>query len=269
MKTTQTLLLAATLSAGLFVSTGANAATCPSAGCDANWLNVPGDFANPINNFTMHLLGGWFAIDNEYVDASGQQRWEGLLNDPSGNNPINTLENKINFTAARFNHIGLGQGTSVLNASLNHLVIGTGENFFGWDATIYADGQATGALVDNASSTQGNWTLNTHLYADWGVNFGIDLGIITLSTNATYTYCTLYDCSAPNSSVSGSIMDYHTGLAYLVGQGTIQSGDFQGLRVTIGLNGQDPVSAVPVPATAWLFVSGLFGLIGIARCKAA
>lgn len=270
MKTTQTLLLAVTLSIGLFVSAGANAATCPSAGCDANWLNVPGDFANPINNFTMHLLGGWFAIDSTYVDTSGQQGWGGLLNDPSGHTPINTLENKINFTATQFNLIGLGQGTSALNASLNHVVIGTGEDFFGYDATIYADGQATGTLVDNAHSTQGNWALNTHLYADWGVNFGIDLGIIALSTNASYTYCTLLDCSVPNSSVSGSAMDYHTGFAYLVGQGTIQSGAFQGLRVTIGLAGQDPlVAPVPVPAAAWLLGSGLLGLIGVARRKAA
>ena len=41
-----------------------------------------------------------------------------------------------------------------------------------------------------------------------------------------------------------------------------------GTRITLGLNGNDPVlQAVPVPAAIWLFGSGLIGLFGFARRK--
>ena len=35
------------------------------------------------------------------------------------------------------------------------------------------------------------------------------------------------------------------------------------------IRGQVQLSAVPIPAAAWLFSSGLLGLVGIARCKKA
>lgn len=270
MKIVQTLLLATTLSAGLFTAASANAATCPSAGCDANWLNVPGDFANPVNNFTMYLLGGWFNID--YKDSQG--KWHGFSGSESGGSaPLNTAGIQLDFIATQFNHIGPGQGTSALNASFNHLVIGSG-NFFELATTIYADGQASGTLVDNADSTQGHWTLNTHLYADWGDILGIDLGLMPLSTNASYSFNMPYSCDingnnctkAHDAIAAGNIMDYHSGLAYLVGQGTIQDGPFPGFRVTVGLQGQDPLAApVPIPSAAWLLGSGLIGLVGAAR----
>lgn len=250
-------------SAILFSITSANAATCPSSGCGSDWLNVPGDFVNPFNSFTMNLLGGWFAID--YEDPANPGNWIAMGDSTT---TISTLNNQINFTATQFNHIGPGQGTSVLNASLNHLIIGTAD-FFGNPTTIYADGQATGTLVDTANSTQGNWTLNTHLYADWGLyNSGIDLGLFSLSSNSSYSFSTNSDFFDVN--VSGTIMDYHTGLTNLVGQGIIQDGPIPGYRVTIGFQGQDPVAApVPLPAAAWLLGSGILGLIGVARRKAA
>jgi hypothetical protein len=37
------------------------------------------------------------------------------------------------------------------------------------------------------------------------------------------------------------------------------------LEDTNGINLNNPVSAVPIPATVWLFGSGLLGLVGIAR----
>lgn len=260
-------LLCAIFTAAIYST--ANAACPTEPGCNTNWLNVPGDFANPVNNFSMYLLGGWFNIESGNVG-----NWHGISGSETGGvTSINTLGNQINFTATPFNEVGPGHGTSTLNATLNHVVLGSGD-FFGFTATIYADGQATGSLIDNADSTQGHWTLNTHLYADWNNNYGIDLGLMPLSTNAAYSYNVPFTCDADglncinahNTVATGTIMDYHSGLAYMVGQGLTLNGPFQGLRVTVGIQGQDPLSApVPVPATTWLLGSGLIGLAGFAK----
>ncbi len=243
-------LFCAIFAAGIYST--ANAA-CPSEpGCTTNWLNVPGDFANPINNFSMYLLGGEFHVEG----SDGNGGWSVVGNAT----PLNTSGKQIDFTATQFDHIGLGQGTSTLNASFNHYEIGSGV-FFGNLTTLYIDGSANGSLVDNADSTKGDWTLNVHLFGDYGPTLGNDLGYVSLSTNAFYDYDT-------SDTATGTIMDYHTGLAYLVGQGVIQSGPFQGVRITVGLQGQDPLSApVPVPAAAWLLGSGLIGLAGVAGKK--
>lgn len=269
-KQTCPILVAISMCISLLTVTSANAGACPSSGCDANLLNVPGDFANPVNNFTMHLLGGWFNVETN----NNNGKWIGLAGSYLGGvTSLDTIGNQINFTATQFNHIGPGQGTSTLNANFNHLVIGSGI-FFGYTTTIYTDGEATGTLVDNADSTQGHWTLNTHLYADSGNILGIDLGLMPLSTNSSYSYITPWACDDNDNCISpkhlvatGSMMDYHSGLAYLVGQGIIQTG-IPGLRVTVGLQGQDPHAAptsVAEPGVLWLIGSGLLGLIGVAR----
>jgi hypothetical protein len=91
------------------------------------------------------------------------------------------------------------------------------------------------------------------------------LGEIEFSSAASHDYF------GPGglASVSGDIMDYTTGDTFLVGQTTVTDPDspFIGVRITIGLDGNDPVAA-PVPAAAWLFVSGIIALIGFARHKA-
>lgn len=60
-------------------------------------------------------------------------------------------------------------------------------------------------------------------------------------------------------------MNYATGDAFLVGQATItdpsNSNPFNGLRLTLGLNGNDPVVSVPEPSVVWQLLAGL-GLLG-------
>ncbi|MBI3433187.1 MAG: PEP-CTERM sorting domain-containing protein [Hydrogenophilales bacterium] len=233
-------------SAALYLLSLAISLSSPTV--EAGLLNVPGDFSQPVNNFTMNLLGGWF--------NAGYQ-----------NSDITTNGDQISFTATQFDHVGPGQGTSSLNANLSGVEIGYSPSFITQPTTIYADGQATGTLVDNATSTQGQWTLNAHLYANWGNMQGIDLGVVSLSTGASYTY---YDAWNHTAVATGSAMDYASGLAYFVGQGIIQSGPFNNLRVTLGLWGQDPVATtVPSPGTAWLMGIGILGLAGIAHRRRA
>lgn len=234
--------------AALIYTSSAHASCTDGTGC----LQVPGDFSQPVNHFSMYLLNGWFNVEGKTGGNIG------------GTPSLNTTGNQIDFTASPFDHSGPGQGTSTLNANFNHVVIGTG-SIIGKLATIYIDGIATGSLTDTADSTQGHWTLNTHLYADWWDVLGMDLGVMPISTNATY----IYNSKTQNNAVAtGNIMDYHSGLAYMVGQGTVLNGPFIGLKVTIGLQGQDPLVApatVPVPAAAWLLGSGMLGLAGFAR----
>ena len=263
-------LFCAILAASIYTNS-AHASCTDGTGC----LQVPGDFSQPVNNFNMYLLGGWFNIES----SLGNGQWAGI----TGATSLTTTGKQISFTATKFDDIGLGQGTSILNADLNHVVLGSG-TVFGITATIYADGLATGTLVDNIDSTQGHWTLTPHLFADWnGINF--DLGIMDLTTNASYTYtgtdeiCDIdLDClivQKPGQAISGYAMNYYSGLAQLVGQGIIKDNPvFQGLRFTVSLQGQDPLAApssvVPVPGAVWLLGSGLFGLAGFARkCNTA
>ena len=105
------------------------------------------------------------------------------------------------------------------------------------------------------------------LFADWdGIIYA--LGDIELSSAASYDYFG----SSGLATVSGDIMNYDTGDTFLVGQVTVTdpASPFVGARITLGFNGNDPVvqtSVVPIPASAWLFSSGLIGLIGFFRRK--
>lgn len=222
-------------------------AACPSEpGCTTDWLNVPGDFSNPVNHFSMYLLGG-------------------LLNVYGIDGVLDTTGNRIDFTATPFDHVGAGQGTSILDATFNHAQVGS-TMFFGWPASVFIDGDATGTLVDHGDGT-GTWTLNTHVFGTWNGEL-FDFGIVPLSTNASYSYF-VHDLSTgimSPATAAGVDMNYHSGLAFFVGQGAFQGGAFNGIPFTIGLQGQDPlVAPVPVPAAGWLLSSGLLGLAGCAK----
>lgn len=215
-------------------------------GVYASKINVPGDFPG---SFAMDLLGGTLIIDHP----------TGV---PIGTGSVNTLAKQILFTASAFDGAGVGAGTSNLTLqSISNWEIGTTPNIFGYDALFYINGSGNGALVDNSTSTAGHWSMNLPLYALWnGVDFYFS--DFSLSTNATYNY---YSVSEPGlQTISGQIMDYQTGDAFLVGQGVVTDplNPFYGIRITLGIYGNDPV-AVPVPAAVWLFFSGLMAIGGL------
>lgn len=216
-------------------------------------LNVPEDFPD---SFQMDLLGGFAAWDLD--PAYGTPQAFGAIT-------LDTTERNIPFSATAFDGIGPGEGTSTLTLSpIDHWVIGTSE-FFGLPMTFFIDGAGSGTLEDSAGSTEGHWTLDLPFFMFWN-GLTIPVPNFSLSSAATYNYEGL---SGP-SSISGTVMDYHTGDTFLVGQSTITdaSTGFAGVRLTFGFSANDPL-AVPLPASVWLFSSGLLGLIGISRRKKA
>jgi len=214
-------------------------------------LNVPDDFPN---SFHMDLLAG-----DVFIESRGS--FEMLLDQN---------QNRINFDATVFDGVGSGVGTSQLTLTADQDWRIADFNFFGGAGSIYITGSGTGTLVDNGNET-GEWTLETPMYMLWN-DLRFDFSDFSLSSNAVYQLGGAVDpdTGLPISELSGSSMSYETGLTYLVGQATISGQDdpnLNGIVITMGIEGLDPVSAVPVPAAFWLFGSGLIVLAGVIRRK--
>lgn len=227
-----------------------------ASSCGTDKLCVPGDFPSPNGaDFSMDLLNGKI-----YFDSSGSSGGQAI-----GDATFDNLQ-PIYFHASPFaNPIGSSVGTSTLSYSnIDHYSLGS-FLFFGVTAEFYMQGTGFGSLVD-IDGTKGDWSLNVPLFATWnGVEF--NFGNVELSTAnslnfysfnpANYTYKNL-------TTLSGQSMDYATGNAFLVGQTTITdpSNPFNGVRITLGLNGNDPVVSVPEASVVWQLLAGL-GMLGI------
>ena len=222
-----------------------------STSADAAGINVPSDFPG---DFQMDLLNGFAVMDFDPAYQSA-----GFVSDLS----LDASNNAIQFSAAAFDGSGSGSGSSSLTVDPLAMTIGTGQ-FFGSDFVIYIDGGGTGVLND-IDGLQGHWTIDVPLFVDWSGNT-FEYSGFSLSSDASYSYMGLGGLQ----TATGQAMDYGTGDVFLVGQATntdLTSGIY-GTRITLGLNGNDPVlQTVPIPAAAWLFGSGLIGLVGLARRK--
>jgi len=230
------------------------AAAAGAPGAEAGVLNVPGDFPG---SFSMNLLGGFMAVDNP--GSGGSEVGGGLLNAPV----VSSVAEPIRFDAGAFDGVGPGAGSSALTlTSVDHWHIASAQ-VFGSPVEFYIDGAGTGTLVDHAGSTSGDWTLAVPLHATWIGNDFVFPDFV-LSTAASYTYYPRglsYPSSSSLKTVSGQAMDYATGDAFLVGQSAsgFDNGPFPGLRVTIGLYGNDPTT-IPEPGTLWIMAPGLLAL---------
>ena len=108
----------------------------------------------------------------------------------------------------------------------------TGIDFSGWRWHWYAVNSATDAPLGSGA---------------WGSGFSDGIASFVWSGVYGDTYTLDYTARFPSAEFSGSFGDVGY---YLHLEGTVQA-----------------ASAVPVPAAAWLFSSGLLGLVGIAKRK--
>lgn len=134
---------------------------------------------------------------------------------------------------------GLDQEWSFLGSS--------GMDYTTLPITVVTDGGTTKTL-DFSGWT---WTWNGVPSISWGgdpANFAGDTGLATIT-------CSSVSCS----NTSTFTLTYNAHAKY---------GDPSGFGgVAYGIHMTGTVSAVPVPAAAWLFGSGLIGLVGAARRK--
>ena len=110
--------------------------------------------------------------------------------------------------------------------------------------------------------TVGAGQLGAHMLFDWGTNLNIDVSVLW-NPNAAFggpqglSGAGLWNSSSIDGDGDG-----------IMGIKMNPNGPFAGYSANFNLNGITPaVSAVPVPAAAWLLGSGLLGLAGVARRK--
>lgn len=230
-----------------------------SSNSHAAKLNVPEDFPN---SFHMDLLSGFVIVD--YADGSAAP---GQLEiQPTGG------LSQILFDATLFEASadGVGEGISSLTLTSHHAELAS-FSYFGTQGSFFLNGEGTGTLTDKGDGS-GDWSMDLPLFAQWDINI-FNFNDISLSTSGSHTYNLTDNLTGivSTQTINGISMDYDSGDAFLVGQSTITEAGhpWEGLRITLGIEGNDPVlvSAVPVPAAVWLMGSGLIALFGINRRK--
>ncbi len=208
------------------------------------------------SNFSMRSAGG--TVVGGTNDVSGS--WDGALYNSQSDVSAN--------------------GTGVANVTLS-----SPTTFFGnvWTAhniqafapgtyTFTTDGNATtkawdtttsnGALSPTQTMTVGTGQVGLHMLFDWGTSYNIDVVDVT-NVNANY--------ASPFWSGGGTTSDWWSGsnthiwgLASTGGQG-MPNGPFAGYMANFNTYNGTNVAPVPIPAAAWLFGSGLIGLVGVSR----
>ncbi len=145
--------------------------------------------------------------------------------------------------------------TETTNTSFNQMLleIGVGGQFAGWTIASYSDVEE---LFDNAGG-DGNYpgtqtVLASNLLPLWGVT----------GHTTDKTWFNVSDIGTqPGASTSGAVLGLDGTLSYYGNFAGVDS-VFPGVGTALY-----KVSSVPVPAAAWLFGSGLIGLVGVARRK--
>lgn len=126
--------------------------------------------------------------------------------------------------------------------------ISSSNPFYGlhWTAhsgTLYSVGSYTIDTIEGGlmSFTVNPGQIGGHILLDWGATNNIDVvNVWDINPDGSLSY----------ASVPGLV-----------------DGPFPGFRPSFYLASPGLVSTVPVPSAAWLFGSGLLGVIGMAKCK--
>ena len=269
MKTRRILLLgmlagmAANAQAAIVSGYGVEASTSTASNCPSFCTTADG------GDFQYDSDGGEFSLsatstENSYGSASSSALYTGS---------ITTYLPELNVNTSS----GLGKG-----AFANAFGV-QGYTYSGAGTSITLDFNLHGSVGDNASGYVSN-------------NLRADIAVITTSELGWYAHFPTLVYEVANSSdvvgneslfisnsgldqnAPGSItFDVFDGMDFYVvaSMGATAKNGFADASNTLTMQFEDDmgltaasVSAVPVPASVWLFASGLVGLIGVARRKA-
>jgi len=148
----------------------------------------------------------------------------------------------IDITAMNFGSTSAASGV----ADSDNLGTTFNGTFFGaaWTATTMA-----------AFSTSGTWA-GTSMQGAFSYNFTLSAGQVAFGAMFDWSTC----CGIPVLAIFNADGSAGPGVPMQVGPFPGQAPSWQGIVAT---------STVPIPAAAWLFASGLIGLVGFARRKKA
>ena len=196
-----------------------------------------------------------------FVDGAGNAVTPGLLD--SSKEAIYFSESLDPFGNGQYTVTNNTTGYGLLAFGISNIDTQAGVGPFGGTFGCGSN-PATGSnwCYDASNLDAFNWNLAT---IDFAGNTGFDIyGDISNVLDAGDNTLNFY-MAADGDLQSGDSWDQ-----FFFGQGILSSqlfvvlGDASGTTTLYGSGGQ-PVSAVPLPAAAWLMMSGLAGLVGVAR----
>jgi hypothetical protein len=254
----------------------AQAQSLPSSGSSDLWLFVSDQtskttFAEDTGVSLSSIMGGWYTANASLVSkpanfsVAASSALTSYLN--AASSAGHTLEWAV--LGAQFN------GTNGANDSSNRTP-GTAIEVFDFATGSSADSKVKGMVFSNGATIDNGWegdlnglknagyTTGGTTYTLGNANYGVwgnGLGSVPGSTN-------LYGTGIDQSGVALDQQVSLYGVTGNSGAGKLQS-YLLGSNLTLSSAGVLSVSSVPLPAAVWLFGSGLLGLIGVGRRKAA
>lgn len=233
MKTTRTLLTAVTLSLSLFAITGANAALMASSDSQTIYdteFNIT--WLSNANLAAANTFGVSGINSNGTMDWNAAQHWIGAMN----------TANYLGYHDWRLpTTLQPDASCSRQDASVGSTTTSSG---------LYCTGSEMGHLFYSELGGRGLYSITATHNANYGLFSNVQ--------SALYWSATEYELNSANAW--GFVFD-----------GGLQGGNNKNsnlLSYALAVRtGQ--VSAVPVPAAAWLLSSGLLGLVGVARRRTA
>lgn len=160
-------------------------------------------------------------------------------------------------------------GSSTTADNNSNMSLSSPTTFFGgnWTAhgvQVFGQGTYTFTETNGATHTMtvGAGQVGAHMLFNWGANS--DIGVIDVfNVNGNYTAPFWSGANTTSDSWSGT-NNHIWGLASTGGSGMV-NGAFIGYMANFNVYNGSNVAPVPIPAAAWLFGSGLIGLVGVSR----